>query len=215
MNSSVSFRYIAITSRSVCPVTIPERLQTLLELEVDAIQIRDKNLSDRIHYRWLHNRGSGDTSFFINGRVDIAEISECEGIHRPSSGLPLDVLEKISTMEMTFGCSTHTIAEVQKAEEDGWDYVTFGPVFPTPSKPELSCEEIPGLEKLSEASESVDLPVFALGGIAPERVHQCLDAGAYGVAGIRALFEPEDPRKNWQKIQQYLPGRNTAGDYGE
>lgn len=105
---------------------------------------------------------------------------------------------------MIIGKSTHTLRDVQEANQLGLDYVLFGPVFPTPSKPARDEDDIPGLRGLARAVGTASVPVLALGGVTPERVSVCLDAGAYGVAGIRALFSPEDPQENWTQIQEAL-----------
>jgi thiamine monophosphate synthase len=66
--------------------------------------------------------------------------------------------------------------------------VVFGPIFPTASKPGHPGV---GLEALEEVVSSVPIPVYALGGVTPERVPQIADTGAHGVAGI-SVFERED-----------------------
>lgn len=105
---------------------------------------------------------------------------------------------------MIIGRSTHNVEQVKEASEKEFDYVLFGPVFPTPSKPNRTEENLPGLEGLEQATESADIPVLALGGVGPEKITDCLSAGANGAAGIRALFAPEEPKYNWKKIKTAL-----------
>jgi thiamine-phosphate diphosphorylase len=111
------------------------------------------------------------------------------------------VLRSLNEHDFLFGASTHSLPEVRRARRRDADYVTFGPVFPTPSKPDRDKKDIPGLNELAEVTDETDLPVLALGGVTPDRVEACLDAGAYGVAGIRALFEPENPIDHWNRIK--------------
>lgn len=84
------------------------------------------------------------------------------------------------------GVSCHSLEEVRTAEEEGADYVVFGPVFPPLSKPSL----LPavGLEGLARAAAAVKIPVLALGGVTRANANACLGAGAAGVAGI-SLFQ--------------------------
>jgi thiamine-phosphate pyrophosphorylase len=140
----------------------------------------------------------------MNGRVDFALLEGLAGVHRPSDGVSLGEMIRIGGDDLLYGQSTHSTEEVRRAFDQGSDYVLFGPIFPTPSKPNLGREDIPGLDGLESVTDRVGEPVLALGGITPDRVSACLDAGAHGVAGIRVLFAPEDPRSNWNQIQASL-----------
>ena len=80
------------------------------------------------------------------------------------------------------GCSTHTLDETVQAERDGADFVIFGPVFETPGKTPV------GLDTLRQVTESVRIPVLAIGGITRENTEDVLKAGAAGIAAIR-LFQ--------------------------
>lgn len=204
MGSTLPFRYLAISDRTLCPEPVPERCNRLAELGVPGLQIRDKDVSDRERWSWIERLQGNGTTLLVNGRVDLAILGNLDGVHVPSSGLPPDVLKRVAGKDMIFGGSTHTIDEVREAGEVGLDYVVFGPVYPTPSKPRRDEDEIPGLRGLERAAEAAAVPVLALGGVTPERLEACLDAGAHGAAGIRALFEPEDPRENWIKFQDLL-----------
>jgi thiamine-phosphate pyrophosphorylase len=84
------------------------------------------------------------------------------------------------------GVSTHGIAEVEAARRAGADYVTFGPVYPTPSKAGYGPPA--GLDALRRAA-AVGLPVLALGGVTPERLPELAAAGAAGAAGIRCFAD--------------------------
>ena len=81
------------------------------------------------------------------------------------------------------GVSCHSPEEVRTAEQEGADYVIFGPVFAPLSKPAQSPPA--GLSGLSRAvAAAAKIPVLALGGITRARIAQCIEAGAAGVAGI-------------------------------
>lgn len=208
MSNPLSFRFMAISEQSVCPEPVPDRLNRLSDLGVPAVQIRDKSVDDRTRYKWLHKTKRQETDWLMNGRVDFALLEDLDGVHRPSNGIPLQELIRIGGKDLIYGQSTHSFDEARRAFEQGADYVLFGPVFPTPSKPNLGNDDIPGLDGLETVTNRVDGPVLALGGITPDRVPACLDAGAYGVAGIRVLFAPENPRSNWNQIQNSLKKRS-------
>ncbi len=205
MSQSLPFRFMAITEQTICPEPIPDRLNRLSELGIPAVQIRDKSIHDRTRYEWFRSVKRGGTLWFMNGRIDFALLEDLDGVHRPSNGVPLQEMNQIGGNKILYGQSTHSIAEAHRAFEQGADYILFGPIYPTASKPNLGTKDIPGLAGLEAVTEQLDGPILALGGITPDRVPACLDAGAYGVAGIRILFEPEDPRPNWKQIKNSLP----------
>jgi len=92
---------------------------------------------------------------------------------------------------MLIGVSTHSIREIRIACEKGADFVTFGPVYATPSKAVYGAPQ--GLRALAEACNNCSLPVFALGGITPERTAEAHAAGAHGIALISAIIASADP----------------------
>ena len=87
------------------------------------------------------------------------------------------------------GYSAHSLEEAQRAKEEGADYIFFSPIFPTPSKPNHPGV---GLEALAHICQKLaPLPVYALGGITPDKVQSCFQAGAYGVATLSGILGPK------------------------
>jgi thiamine-phosphate pyrophosphorylase len=206
LDGKIPFRYLAISDQSVCPEPVPRRIEQLLSIGVPAVQLRDKSETDRTRYEWLRSVDSSESgTLMVNGRADIAELGGADGIHLPSDGLESKDVRSVFSGNPIIGRSTHNPREVTRAEEEGIDYVTFGPVYPTESKPDLSREEIPGIQGLQKVCKLTQVPVFALGGVkTADRVKECLERGARGVAGIRALFEPDDPGPVWREIRDIL-----------
>lgn len=157
-----------------------------------AVQLRERQLDDR--RLWQLTRRAREIlpaglRIVVNRRLDLALAAGADGVHLPSSGLPVAALRRRFGPEVLIGCSTHRPEEVEAAREAGANYVTFGPVWPTPSKP--GWDDVPGLEGLEEAA-ALGLPVLALGGVENlERLGQVLAAGAHGAAGIRAFRQPD------------------------
>ena len=86
--------------------------------------------------------------------------------------------------------STHSTKGAREAEAEGVDFITFGPVYDTPSKAAYGPPK--GLQALSETVRAVSIPVLALGGVTPGRAEECLVAGAHGVAAISAVLSQPD-----------------------
>ncbi len=175
--------------------------------KVDAVQLREKDLSDRELFelaRRLRGRAAPGTALLINGRADVALAGGCAGVHLTSSGLPVAAVRRRFGSALLIGCSTHRRQEVDAARRSGADYAIFGPVFATPSKAPYGPP--PGLAGLRRAVAG-GLPVLAIGGIGPDQMAEVADAGAAGVAGIRAFFDPgtanemaEQSRRLWPRV---------------
>jgi thiamine-phosphate pyrophosphorylase len=91
--------------------------------------------------------------------------------------------------KLLIGASTHSVAGVRGAFDSGADFVTLAPVYETRGKARPL-----GIDVLREACAAAGGPVFALGGITPERARACLDAGAHGVAVVSAVMAASSPR---------------------
>ncbi len=198
------FRYLAITDQTRCPVPVTDRIRTLAELGVPAIQIRDKTRSDRERYEIACDSiGYGDeTTILINGRADLARLVGADGVHRPGNGLPVQRLRNLLSPGDLVGCSVHSLNEARRAEVNGAEYVCYGPVAPTPSKPKLSQTECVGVDGVRQLCNTAQIPVIALGGVTPELARTCRDAGAFGAAGIGWLMDTDHPERRWKAMKE-------------
>ena len=153
--------------------------------DLGAVQLREKDLDDRALYeltRLARSLLPPAVRLLVNGRLDVALAAGADGVHLPADGVPAAALRARFGKDLLIGRSTHTVAEVERARDDGVDYVTFGPVYATPGK---GAAVAPG--ELARAAAS-GLPVYALGGITLERFDELAAAGAAGIAAIR-LFQ--------------------------
>ncbi len=133
-----------------------------------------------------------NTFLIINDRIDIALLTQADGIHLPGNSFTLKQVKQLMPGVLT-GKSVHSVSEAVKAENDGADYLLFGPVFRTPAK--IKYGKPQGLKKLKKVCDNVNIPVYAVGGINPMRIKKCTAAGAYGIAGIREFMITGNIRK--------------------
>jgi len=128
------------------------------------------------------------TRLVVNDRLDIALASGAHGVQLGHGGLPVEAARRLAP-EWWIGRSVHGLDEAEAARAEGADYLLVGPVFPTPTHPD---RRPIGLDAL-RAIGALGVPVVAIGGVTPERVREVRNAGAHGVAAIRALWDATEP----------------------
>lgn len=128
--------------------------------------------------------------FLINDRCDIALAVNADGVHLGQSDLPLDLARKLMGSKRIIGISTHCAEEVRAATRGGADYIGFGPIFPTTTKPDH--EPVVGLAGLRHIRALTPLPIFAIGGITEATVAEVVAAGANGIAVTSAILDAPD-----------------------
>ena len=202
----IDFKLYAITDRRLCkPKLIQDYVASLLDTGVRAIQLREKDLSDTelrsVAVPINHICKAYSAKLFINSNINIATDVGVDGVHLPES--LLDTIQKAKARNLLVGCSVHDLDVAQKMQVAGANFVTYSPIYPTMSKPNPAV----GLKSLRRIVGSLDIPVFALGGITPSKVPECLNSGAFGVAAMSSVMSYEtgiDQAKNYLKqIEEY------------
>lgn len=184
-------RLLAISDRRRCPVPVEAWCRELVAAGVDALQLREKDLDDRALYELavrLRELAPPPFRLLVNGRADLALAAGADGVHLPSSGVSVAALRQRFGKRLLIGRSTHRAEEIDRAREEGADYVTFGPVWATPGKERYGP---PAGSEALRAACGRGLPVLALGGLSRERLSAAAASGATGAAGIRLFFESE------------------------
>jgi thiamine-phosphate pyrophosphorylase len=209
----VDFRHYQITEGSLTDSSEPDEIEAFFgKLEVAlkggaaAIQLREKGLGGAKllqvarGLRELTSRYGA--RLFINDRLDVALLSNADGLHLGTKGLTAaevrEWLKERNREALLIGVSTHSVEEAKEAERAGADFITFGPVFFTKSKAAYGAPV--GLEKLREAKSEVSIPIFAIGGINEERIKEVKAHGAFGVAMISAILLAKDIEKSAKLI---------------
>jgi thiamine-phosphate pyrophosphorylase len=197
MPKPIDFNLYLITDRHQVPAgrSLVETVEAALRGGVRAVQLREKDLPAAQllplaeELRTLTRRY--DARLLINDRVDVALAVAADGVHLGGHSLPPATVRRLLGPEQLIGVSTHHVTEIAEAAASGADFVTFGPVFVTPSKagfgPPL------GLDALRAACSSSPIPVFALGGINADRLPLLHTSGARHIAVIAAIIAAPSP----------------------
>ena len=174
-------------------IPITDQVERALQGGVRVLQLREKNLSSKeLLEQALEIKPvieKYDAKLFINDRADIAQIAGAHGVHLTEASVPAGEI-KDNFPNLFVGVSTHSKEGALLAEADGADFITFSPVYETPSKIHFGPPQ--GPERLGEIVKSVHLPVLALGGIKLNRVPEVLEQGAHGVAVISGIWDAMD-----------------------
>jgi thiamine-phosphate diphosphorylase len=191
-----------LTLPSLYAILDPEQTQSrspdmvvhqLLEGGVKMIQLRAKAMSSRDFLELARIARELTTPFdcklIVNDRVDIALASAADGVHLGQEDLPLQIGRNLLG-DKIIGISTHTVDQAKEAEENGADYIGFGPIFGTNTKD--TGYGARGLEMLAQLREVVALPIVAIGGITEATVEDVWHAGADAAAMISDILKAEE-----------------------
>jgi len=175
--------------------TLHRPLSSVITEAVDAgirmVQIREKDLETRdltslalqLFPLIKHQHGT----VLFNDRIDLVLALGADGVHLRTDSLPVSVARRLLGTGHLIGVSTHSVEEARVAEAEGADFIVLGPIYDTPSKraygPPL------GIPILQETSRTIHLPIYAIGGITPNRIPHVLSSGAYGVAVISSILQ--------------------------
>lgn len=205
-----SFRLYLVTDRQrTAGRPLLDVVEAALRGGVDAVQLREKDLAGHALFELATQlcalcRRYG-ARLLINDRVDIALAVHADGVHLPATSFnPRDARCLLGPAAI-IGASTHTLDEARGAQENGADFVVFGPIFDTPSKRGFGPPV--GLETLTQATRAVALPVIAIGGITADRVAAVRAHGARGVAVVAAILEAPDPCAAAQALRSAVSNR--------
>jgi len=184
-------------------------VEEALQGGVRALQLREKNLSPKellalaLEVKPLVTRYNA--KLFINDRADIAVMAGADGVHLTEASVEADEV-KNNFPDLIVGVSTHSLDGARIAETQEADFITFSPIYETPSKSGYG--EPQGLDSLRQVTQAVRLPVLALGGITLHRVPECLEQGAFGVAVISDIWDSKHIKQHSSEYTQNFGGNS-------
>ena len=187
------FNLICITNRNLVKEDFLERIEKIVSARPKAIILREKDLSQQeyeiIAKKVIEICEKYDTVCILHSFYTVAYRLDCRAIH-----MPLFMLREMSEAERkTFdilGASCHSVEEAREAENLGCTYITAGHIFKTDCKKGLQER---GLDFLQRVCEAVSIPVYAIGGIAPENSSDVIKSGAKGGCIMSTAMKCENP----------------------
>ena len=165
-------------------------VEQMIEGGVDLIQLRGKEksiselmeLSAELHELTVQSF----TPLIVNDYAEIARQVPVDGVHVGQDDDPIEIVRQKAARELLVGKSTHSLEQARAAQREGADYIGFGPVFATPTKPDYPAI---GLQNIRRVHAEVNLPIFCIGGINIDNLQSVIDAGAKRVVMVSALLK--------------------------
>jgi thiamine-phosphate pyrophosphorylase len=174
-------------------VDISRVAEAMIKGGVDLIQLRGKrqsidelvDLAAELHELTARSL----TPLTVNDHAEIARKVPVEGVHVGQDDDSIEVARRKAGRDVLVGKSTHSPEQARAAQREGADYVGFGPIFATPTKPDY----VPiGLSDIKQVHAEVSLPIFCIGGIKIDNLEQVIAAGARRVAIVSGLLKTPD-----------------------
>ena len=196
--------YLLITS-DMCRGSIREVARAAIVGGVDAIQLREKNVSDSVYLALAAElrelTDEMNKLLFINDRADIAAIVGADGLHVGQHDLPIAEARRLLRPGAIVGRSSHNIGQAKAAINEGADYVSVGPMFESTTK---DAGPIAVVELLKQATADISMPIVPIGGINADNVSELVEAGAKCVSVCSAICQADDPKAAAKAIKENL-----------
>ena len=143
--------------------------------------------------------GDSHALFLVNDRCDLAMAVDADGVHLGQDDLPVADARAMLGPDRVIGLSTHTPSQVCEASRLPIDYIGYGPVFPTNSKPDHA--PVVGIEGLRDIRPLITVPIFAIGGMTLDTVGLVHATGIDGVAVLSAIYHSSSVTSAVQELR--------------
>jgi thiamine-phosphate pyrophosphorylase len=171
-------------------------IAAMIEGDVDLIQLRAKTRSleeivDLVGKLHAITSAAG-IPLIVNDYAEVAARIPVEGIHLGQDDDLIAHGRKKAGRNVIIGKSTHSLAQAVAAEREGADYIGFGPIFATPTKPDYQAIGVTGIKRVHN---EVTVPIFCIGGIKIDNLGEVIAAGAKRMAIVSGLLKAPDIAK--------------------
>jgi len=172
---------------------------------IDLLQLRAKNHSaaeiEKLARELRPITAVQGVPLIINDHPQVARNVQADGVHLGQDDLQIAEARKIVGANCAIGRSTHSVDQAIRAFYEGADYIGFGPIFATPTKPDYPPI---GLDDIGRVHESVRIPIFCIGGIKLDNLPQVIEAGARRVVIVSGLLQASDPAEYARSAKKLL-----------
>jgi len=198
--------YIIVDKKACSSRALLSLVKKIKSGRAKIIQLRDKQ-SDKATlikeaYALRKSLFNSKTVFIINDYIDIAKMLDCDGVHLGQGDLSLEISRRILGEDKIIGISCHNLNQALQAQNRGADYISIGPVFPTPLKPHIP--KGIGLDLIKKIRKNIKIPFFAIGGINETNINKVISSGAKKVAVCRAICQAKDALPALKKLSKIL-----------
>lgn len=182
--------YLILDKKTFADMPFPVLVNKTCRAGVNIIQFRDKESKKEEILRdalLLHKLLLGRKALFIiNDYLDIAKIVDSDGVHLGQDDTSIELARRILGKDKIIGISCHNLKQALQAQKKGADYIGFGPIFSTPTKPEYG--KI-GLDSIGCLKKKIRIPIFAIGGINKDNLAGVISAGVRRAAICRGILK--------------------------
>jgi thiamine-phosphate pyrophosphorylase len=179
--------------------------EAMVKGEVDLIQLRGKEKSMdelvRVAAKIYEITSRASVPLIVNDHAEIAAKVPVEGVHVGQDDDSVAIAREKAGRELFVGKSTHNLQQAIAAQREGADYIGFGPIFATPTKPDY---QPIGLNGIRQVHLDVTLPIFCIGGIKLENLPKVIAAGARRVAIVSGILKAPDIAKYARACKKLL-----------
>jgi thiamine-phosphate pyrophosphorylase len=199
------FLYGIVDLGYVAPDDVATITARLLQGGVDILQLRGKDHPKSKIIRCAEamlplTKGAG-VPLILNDYPDLLKEVEADGCHVGQEDFGVGEARELAGRDCLVGKSTHSVTQAQIAGRDGADYIGFGPLFPTGTKPSATAI---GLAAIRTLHEEVTLPIFCIGGVKLENLSEIIRAGARRVCIVSDLLLAADVVKQTAQVKAQL-----------
>jgi len=201
--------YIILDKQTLAKKNLLKISRKIIRARPDLVQLRDKAglgkgiLKTALKLKKLCR--ANKVKLLMNDRLDLALLAGCDGVHLGQDDIPIKIARKFLGKNKIIGISCHSLSQALKAQSGGADYISIGPVFTTPTKPEYRPV---GLQLVSRAKNKIRIPFFVIGDIKLSNLKTLLKSGAGNVAVCREVCLAKQPAVAIRTLKKILRNYN-------
>ena len=178
----------------VSPERMADMARSLISGGIDILQLRAKKETPEALLSMARAISplcrEAEVPFILNDYPSLVREAGADGAHVGQDDMSVQEARKLAGPGALVGKSTHSLQQALATAAESPDYIGFGPLFATPTKPDY---QPIGMAEISEVHARVSLPIFCIGGIKVSNLNEVIHAGAFRVVIVSDLLKADDP----------------------